>query len=233
MELIDLTKILKIGDEVYYIISGQYTVVTEIKAATYPIVCKAVTVTKDGRLYNNYDNGECVIFPSKTERDWSKYIQEKERLNRIEDAKQKYPVGTKLHPAHLITNASTGIVQQVKSHEIKEYFSPYCLCFEGTTTNWLTCVYHEKKGWAEIVKEPLFTTEDGVDVFGEELVWFIHIKDNYTMGPLRAKELEPSAHPAFRYFSSKESAGLYIAKNKSTFTTEQREEIIRLINMYK
>ena len=44
----------------------------------YPIVLEPInefirtTLTKDGRLNNRYD-GECLLYPSKTQRDWSKF----------------------------------------------------------------------------------------------------------------------------------------------------------------
>ena len=36
--------------------------------------------TADGRLYEEFD-GECVLFPSKDQRDWSKFKVKKERFN--------------------------------------------------------------------------------------------------------------------------------------------------------
>lgn len=53
---------------------------------TYPIICKdkmgyAASFTSDGRIYHNYYNAECVLFPSKTQRDWNKLekIEQKHR----------------------------------------------------------------------------------------------------------------------------------------------------------
>ena len=43
----------------------------------YPIVVNhngnPLVFTCDGRLYNNFPDGECVLFPSKNQRDWSKF----------------------------------------------------------------------------------------------------------------------------------------------------------------
>lgn len=43
----------------------------------YPIVVNhngnPIVFTCDGRLYNNFPDGECVLFPSKDQRDWSKF----------------------------------------------------------------------------------------------------------------------------------------------------------------
>lgn len=43
----------------------------------YPIVigtnCGEYTLTKDGLFYKEHSNGECMIFPSKENRDWSTF----------------------------------------------------------------------------------------------------------------------------------------------------------------
>jgi len=234
MELIDLTKILKVGDEVYYIISGQSTIVTEIKAATYPIVCKAVTVTKDGRLYNNYDNGECVIFPSKTERDWSKYIQQKESQKLLKEAKLRYPIGTKIKSA--VVPSIIGIINGNPFLYVDGDISIEVIDNKNRSFK-VTLYYADNKKWAEIVKEPLFITEDGIELCDGDSVWYCR-KDYYTSPiiSLLAKDANPSKSENLLYFSTEQAAKDWkfkTFKDKSPFTQDQREEIIRLINMYK
>ena len=79
-ENLDLTKILDgcpPGTEFYHLFYGQ-VVLREIIKDEYPIVLEPIntfirtTLTKDGRLNNRYD-GECLLYPSKTQRDWSKF----------------------------------------------------------------------------------------------------------------------------------------------------------------
>lgn len=76
----DLTKILKIGDKVYSPILGD-CVITEINvAAQHSIRVKCsdgiyIYFTKDGRLYSF--SPECLIFPSKNNRDWNTWKTEK------------------------------------------------------------------------------------------------------------------------------------------------------------
>ena len=78
-EKIDLTKILKdcpkgwklyssIHGEVQfgYINNGDFPIVVELSDSS------DVDFTKDGKLYSDYD-GECVLLPSKDQRDWSKF----------------------------------------------------------------------------------------------------------------------------------------------------------------
>ena len=78
---IDLTQILKDcpeGTKFYTPIWGEVTFNTINKGCLYPICIYAdeysdyTNLTKDGR-YLNIPNSECIIFPSKEQRDWSKF----------------------------------------------------------------------------------------------------------------------------------------------------------------
>ena len=79
-ENLDLTKILDgcpLGTEFYHLIYGQVAL-REVIKDEYPIVLEPInkfirtTLTKDGRMNNRHD-GECLLYPSKTQRDWSKF----------------------------------------------------------------------------------------------------------------------------------------------------------------
>lgn len=78
-ENIDLTKILKdcpIGWKLHSSIHGEVEF-RYIDNGDFPIVVELsdssdVDFTKDGKLYSDYD-GECVLLPSKDQRDWSKF----------------------------------------------------------------------------------------------------------------------------------------------------------------
>ena len=81
-ENIDLTKILKDcpeGTKLYTTIWGEVTFikVSENVCNLYPIViyneCDHVGLTKDGRYLINKQDSECILFPSKEQRDWSKF----------------------------------------------------------------------------------------------------------------------------------------------------------------
>lgn len=84
-ENLDLTKILEgcpEGTKFYSSIFGEVTFARITAYPVYPIELKVYTkiskdglityVTKDGRKEYNYD-GECTLFPSKDQRDWSKF----------------------------------------------------------------------------------------------------------------------------------------------------------------
>ena len=77
---IDLTKILKDcpeGTKLYSTIYGDVTFCYIDKNAEYPIILTAegvykCSVSANGRYYVSFD-GECTLFPSKDQRDWSKF----------------------------------------------------------------------------------------------------------------------------------------------------------------
>lgn len=81
-ENINLTKILKDcpeGTKLYTTIWGEVTFikVSENVCNLYPIIiyneCDHVGLTKDGRYLINKQDSECILFPSKDMRDWSKF----------------------------------------------------------------------------------------------------------------------------------------------------------------
>ena len=79
-EKIDLTKILKDcpnGFELYSTLCGA-VLFRGIDCDDYPVKCECndgqlMRLTKEGCFFDNYNGAECVIFPSKDQRDWSKF----------------------------------------------------------------------------------------------------------------------------------------------------------------
>lgn len=82
-ENIDLTKILKDcpnGTKFYTSIWGQVVFVEVVESGNslYPILIfdsinNYIYLTKDGHYLLNRKDSECIIFPSKDQRDWSKF----------------------------------------------------------------------------------------------------------------------------------------------------------------
>ena len=83
-ENIDLTKILKNcprGTKFYTPVWGEvvFIEVKKYKKCLYPICINANTASsytylaKDGRYITNREETECILFPSKEQRDWSKF----------------------------------------------------------------------------------------------------------------------------------------------------------------
>ena len=80
-ENIDLTKILKDcpkGTKLYSSVHGEVEferIETDFRCQYVIIELKdhlLERITFDGKIYN-YDGGECILFPSKDQRDWSKF----------------------------------------------------------------------------------------------------------------------------------------------------------------
>ena len=79
-ENLNLEKILKNcpqGTKFYSILFGEVVFYKIKKESNYPIICiktdgNYCETTSDGRYYENWD-GECTLFPSKDQRDWSKF----------------------------------------------------------------------------------------------------------------------------------------------------------------
>ena len=90
-ENIDLTEILKDcpkGTKLYSTVYGVVRFDEIDKDKTYPISLYTNTacifnVTSDGRLAKNY-NGECTLFPSKEQRDWSKFNAPRYKRDRFD-----------------------------------------------------------------------------------------------------------------------------------------------------
>ena len=77
---IDLTKILDgcpAGTEFYHVVFGKVAF-KGVSEGEFPIRLEPIDryrqifLTKDGKLWSMY-NGECTLFPSKDQRDWSKF----------------------------------------------------------------------------------------------------------------------------------------------------------------
>lgn len=101
-ENLDLTKILKDcpkGTKFYSTIYGEVEFDKIKKESEYPIVIitkhgNNSDIKSDGRYFGEYD-GECTLFPSKDQRDWSKFTapwyKDEEKL-----VKPKFKIGDKI-----------------------------------------------------------------------------------------------------------------------------------------
>ena len=81
-ENIDLTQILKDcpkGFKLYSLVHGEVSFITSNYVSQhYPIAVRLngkteKSFTSEGKLLDNF-NGECILFPSKEQRDWSKFV---------------------------------------------------------------------------------------------------------------------------------------------------------------
>lgn len=84
------------GTELYSPVYGKVTLEEIINNGQYPI--KVITddgyirfYTKEGKLFDNRPDGECVLFPSKEQRDWNKFnINQPEIVLPSRDIEQNY-----------------------------------------------------------------------------------------------------------------------------------------------
>lgn len=86
-ENLNLTEILKDcpkGTKLYSTVYGEVEFVNAEGLNSYPICIitqgKYEYLTKEGKLFSDFD-GECTLFPSREERDWSKFKLKKERFD--------------------------------------------------------------------------------------------------------------------------------------------------------
>ena len=77
LNLVEILKDCTQGTKLYSTVLGDVTLESVRESSSYAITCRtehddACYVTSDGRLNAEYD-GECTLFPSKEQRDWSKF----------------------------------------------------------------------------------------------------------------------------------------------------------------
>ena len=85
LNLIELLKDCPIGTKLYSTIYGdvEFELIDEHKP--HPIITRVdddlkVCFTADGKMYSFYD-GECILFPSRDQRDWSKFKPKKPKFD--------------------------------------------------------------------------------------------------------------------------------------------------------
>lgn len=132
-ENIDLTKILRgcpKGTEFYSAVNGNIKFEKIDELSEYPIVTDKDDYTKEGLIFA--DEGECVLFPSKEQRDWSKFVPTWEQ--------KKPKVKVTIHPFDKVLGRyekDTVIGDKwhadifiQKQEEGDEDDGLYCLCFK-------------------------------------------------------------------------------------------------------
>lgn len=151
-ENLDLTKILDgcpAGTEFYHLIFGQVAL-REIIDDEYPIIVEPIinttrsSLTKGGRLNAKYD-GECLLYPSKYQRDWSKFVRFWD-----EPDVSKFDVET-FHPFDKV------LVRDYYNErwmvDIFGFILNDCICC--CTTNWRYCIPYNEE-----TKNLIGTTDD-------------------------------------------------------------------------
>ena len=77
LDLVEILKDCPRGTKLYSPLCGEVVLNSVNNYANYPIEVNhnnsKLTFTRYGRLYDEFPDGECVLFPSKYQRDWSKF----------------------------------------------------------------------------------------------------------------------------------------------------------------
>lgn len=138
MNIAEILKNCPKGLKLYSSIHGEVKLVCVNEYSDrYPIYCKAKNgkeelFTSDGRILLNYPDAECVLFPSKDQRDWSKFGA----TDQVTDQKQK----TALYPFDKVlvrNNDEDEWVCDIFSHiDAQDFY--YCV-----GTRWEQCIHYE------------------------------------------------------------------------------------------
>ena len=86
MNIAEILKDCPKGTKVYSPVFGEGELSEVISNETFPIEVffgndTMEAFTKDGRLYSNYNDTECILFPSKENRDWSTFKEPKKEYD--------------------------------------------------------------------------------------------------------------------------------------------------------
>ena len=157
---INLTRILKDcpeGFELYSSLHGKviFSGIDE-NSLKFPIDCtdykgSFISFTKEGCHYNTYSDAECVLFPSKNQRDWSKFTAPWYKKEKF-DPKTLQPFDKVL-----AKDSSTSLWKiELFSHMIKSrVFS--CVCMH---TNFMYCIPYN-----DDTKHLLGTTDEAPEFY--------------------------------------------------------------------
>ena len=159
---LDLTKILEgcpRGTKFYNIIFGDVYLSDIILDQEYPIIISAgmmvtIPLTKEGKYSNEYD-GECTLFPSKDQRDWSKFVQfwDKSKAQKF-DVNTLHPFDKVLVRDFLSDKWMTDFFEKIEENN-EVYYNAVC-----TTSHWVQCIPYNEK-----TKHLLNTTENCPDFY--------------------------------------------------------------------
>ena len=79
LNLVEILKDAPKGTKLWSPVYGDITFLEVNENADYPIICEVgISFTKEGRLIKGFPNAECVIFPSKENRNWAAFEIPKE-----------------------------------------------------------------------------------------------------------------------------------------------------------
>lgn len=139
MNIAEILKKCPKGTKLYSPLCGEIELVRVKDEERYPITCCVKgyraynTFTSDGRFFSHYSDSECVLFPSKDQRDWNKFIVP----DQVNDQKPK----TELKPFDkVLVRDDDGREWRCDFFSHLGYKGGVFICF---TTYWHQCIPYE------------------------------------------------------------------------------------------
>jgi len=147
-----------------------------------------------------------------------------ERQELLEEAKKRYPVGTKFILAHLSPRFKETAI--IKDCETLRFETPNRFTIVTGTNNsdFLSkCVYYDGK-WAS---RYLFTSDDGEDIYESDRVWIV-FKNSKTIDryAVIVNNLSDVSHIGCKRFSTKEAAEAYVGSLKEKTLQDYESELL-------
>lgn len=184
-------------------------------------------------LRYSYDNTAFAI-----KRENGRYLCEKSEVTELQQGatfEQVLDFWSSRHAIHSIKRLSDGVIFNVgdtvicnekyikKINCINFYQEKHLIFnFENTSDNFTT-----ESEWDRMqpkMEEPLFTTEDGVDIFENDTVTWLH-SDNLSIA--NTGKAHKSMFLYLKYFSTREIAEQWILQNEKKYSLNDVEDAIR------
>ena len=94
MNIAEILKKCPKGMKLYSPVFGEVELEDVKNEQNFPIYCITEkggldAFTSDGRIYSEYPHAECVLFPSKDQRDWNKFIAPDQVPDQVNDKETK------------------------------------------------------------------------------------------------------------------------------------------------
>ena len=106
----------------------------ELIGCTKPIkLCTNIYLTKEGKMEYNYE-GECTLFPSKDQRDWSKFVRfwDKPKVDKF-DINTLHPFDRVLVRDFLNENWMADFFERIDENDV--HYNVTCV-----TSHWIQCI---------------------------------------------------------------------------------------------
>lgn len=148
LNLCEILKDCPTGTKLWSPVWGNMTLIQINDVSIYPIVLSAdgfsnVSLHSDGRMYGVKES-ECILFPSKEQRDWSKFKVHEKRFN----PKEFKPFDKVLVRDYLSDNWMADFFEKIEENDI--YYNVTCV-----TSKWVQCIPYNEE-----TKHLLGTKED-------------------------------------------------------------------------